>query len=293
MNFYVLEIRLNDSNMSTSICISSSTSTSTNYEQPIKKTIHFEKESKKKIQQPNTKLNYKENFTSGKPLQNINNTLQRIKNKKQLLVKEITAGTSIKTGPDVKKMKTISTISKNVSIPKRCCAGDDDDLQEEIPVSYAQLPDSFYNSQLDMLKEQVSKKKIECLDSKSHLSINENLMSYINILLKMSPSDIDNLSISSCSSVKLEESILQCSEKDTQYYRKMLNCISKCLNSDISDINQDTAFNSPKNINLLNRLQQLTDYYLEKTHEMKNICNEPSQILNEKIYNTDTNIIKE
>jgi len=288
---YVLEIRLNDSNTSTSICISSSTSTSTNYEQPTKKTIHFENESKKKIKQPNIKLNYKEKFTSGKPLQNINNTLQRIKNKKQLLVKEITAGTGVKTGADVKKMKTISTISKNASIPKRCCAGDD--LREEIPVNYAQLPDLFYNGQLDMLKEQVSKKKFECLDSKSNLSINENLMEYINILLKMSPSDVDNLSISSCSSVKLEESILQCSEKDTQYYCKMLNCISKCLNSDISDINQDTVFNSPKNINLLNRFQQLTDYYLEKTHEMKNICNEPSQNLNEKNYNTDTNAIKE
>ncbi|CAH1738843.1 unnamed protein product [Aphis gossypii] len=286
----ITEIRLNDSNTSTSICISSSTSTSTNYEQPIKKTIHFENISKKKIQQPNTKMNYKERFSSGKPLQNINNTLQRIKNKKQLLVKEITAGTSVKTGADVKKMKTISTISKNTSIPKRCCAGDN--LREEIPVNYAQLPDSFYNSQLDMLKEQLSKKKIECLDSKNHLSINENLMGYINILLKMSPSDVDNLSISSCSSVKLEESILQCSEKDTQYYCKMLNCISKCLNLDISDINQDTVFNSPQNINLLNRLQQLTDYYLEKTHEMKNICNESSQILNEKDYNNDTNTIK-
>lgn len=287
----ITEIRLNDSNTSTSICISSSTSTSTNYEQPTKKTIHFENESKKKIQQPNTKLNYKEKFTSGKPLQNINNTLQRIKNKKQLLVKEITAGTSVKTGADIKKMKKISTISKNASIPKRCYAGDD--LREEIPVNYAQLPDSFYNGQLDMLKEEVSKKKFECLDSKSNLSINENLMEYINILLKMSPSDVDNLSISSCSSVKLEESILQCSEKDTQYYCKMLNCISKCLNSDISDINQDTVFNSPKNINLLNRLQQLTDYYLEKTNEMKNICNEPSQNLIEKNYNTDTNTIKE
>jgi len=291
LDFYFLEIRLNDSNTSTSICISSSTSTSTNYEQPTKKTIHFENKSKEKIQQPNTKLNYKEKFTSGKPLQNINNTLQRIKNKKQLLVKEITAGTSERIGADVKKMKTISTISKNASIPKRCCA--DNNLQEEIPMNYAQLPDSFYNSQLDMIKEQVSKKKFECLDSKSHLSINENLMAYINILLKMSPSDVDNLSISSCSSVKLEESILQSSEKDTQYYCKMLNCISKCLNSDISDINQDTVFNSPKNINLLNRLQQLTDYYLEKTHEMKNICNESSQLLNEKIYNTDTNTIKE
>ncbi|XP_026804499.1 uncharacterized protein LOC113548045 [Rhopalosiphum maidis] len=286
----ITEIKLNDSNTSTSICISSSTSTRS-YEQPTKKIIHFEKESKKKIQQPNTKLNYKEKFTSGKPLQSINNTLQRIKKKKQLLAKEITAGSSVNTGAEIKKKKTVS---KSSPLHKRCCAGDN--LRKEIPVNYAQLPDSFYNDQLDILKEQISKKNLKCLNPKSHPSINENLMSYINALLKMSPSDVDNLSISSCSSVKLEESILQHSEKDTEYYCKMLNCISKCLNLDISDINQDTVFSSPKNINLLNRLQQLTNYYVEKTHEMKNICDEPSQILNDKLnektLETDANTSK-
>ncbi|XP_025206992.1 kinesin-related protein 8-like [Melanaphis sacchari] len=290
----ITEIRLNESSTSTSICISSSTSTSTNYEQPTNKTIRFEKENKKKNQQPSNKLNHKEKMSSGKPLQNINNTLQRIKNKKQLLVKEITAGTSVKSSDaDIKKMKTVPTSFKSSPILKRCCAGGNS--HKEIPVNYAQLPDSFYDNQLDILKEQVSKKKIKSLDFKSHVSINSNLMTYINTLLKMSPSDVDNLSISSCSSVKLEDSILQHSERD--FYCKMLNCISKCLNSDISDINQDTEFTSPKNIKLLNRLQQLTDYYLEKTHEMKNICNESSQILsdtlNAKTHKTDSDTIKE
>jgi len=242
--------------------------------------------------QPSTKLNYKEKLTSGKPLQNINNIMQRIKNKKQLLVKEI--GTTESAGAN-NQFKTVSLIPKTSHIPKCCCAGNS--LQKEIPVNYAKLPDSFYNDQLDTLKKQISKKQFEVLDSKNNKSINEDLMAYINTLLKMSPSDVDNLSISSCSSVKVEESVLQHSEKDTQYYCKMLNCISKCLNTNISDINQDTVFDSPKNINVLNKLQQLTNYYLEKTHEMKNICDETPQVindeLNEKSYKTNANTNKE
>ncbi|XP_060878246.1 uncharacterized protein LOC132950721 isoform X1 [Metopolophium dirhodum] len=309
------EIRLDESNASTSICISSSTSTSINYEQPPKKTIHFEKEckkknltstkyeqaskktinfekeSKKKIIQPSTKLNYKEKFASGKPLQNINNIMQRIKNKKQLLVKEISSGTSGNTGANIKQFKTVPSIPKILPIPKNCCAGNS--LREEIPVNYAKLPDSFYNGQLDTLKKQISKKQFKVLNSKNNKSINEDLMAHINTLLKMSPSDVDNLSTSSSSSVKFEESVLQHSEKDTQYYCKMLNCISKCLNADISDINRDTVFDSPKNINLLNKLQQLTNYYLEKTHEMKKICDETPQVLNDECYKTNANTNKE
>ncbi|XP_016658490.1 uncharacterized protein LOC100569803 isoform X2 [Acyrthosiphon pisum] len=315
----ITEIRLDESNASTSISISSSTSTSINYEQPSKKTIsfekeskkknltstkyeqpskktiHFEKESKKKIIQPSTKLSYKEKFASGKPLQNINNIMQRIKNKKQLLVKEISAGTSRNTGANIKQFRTVPSIPKILPISKKCCPGYS--LQEEIPENYAKLPDSFYNDQLDSLKKQISKKRFKVLDFKNNKSINEDLMAHINTLLKMSPSDVDNLSTSSCSSVKFEESILQHPEKDTQYYCKMLNCISKCLNADISDINQDTVFDSPKNINLLNKLQQLTNYYLEKTHEMKNICDETPQVLNDEIndepYKTKANTNKE
>ncbi|KAL5239679.1 hypothetical protein ACI65C_007089 [Semiaphis heraclei] len=262
----------------------------TNYEQPSKKNIHFDKGCRKKIIQPSVKLNYKEKFTSGKPLQNINNIMQRIKNKKQLLVKELSTGTSGNTGADIKKMNTVPSIPSTVPMPKRCYAGNG--LREENLVSYAQLPDSFYKGQLDTLKEQISQKQFKVLDPKNNESINEDLMAYINTLLKMSPSDVDNLSISSCSSIPFEESVLQHSEKDTQYYCKMLKCISKCLNTDISDLNQ-TVFESPKNINLLNKLQQLTNYYLEKTNEMKNICDETPQIVNEKSFETNANSIKE
>lgn len=335
----ITEIRLDESNTSTSICISSSTSTSTNYEQPSRKTIHFEKECKKKkltntnyeqpskknihfqkeckkkkltntnyeqpskknihfekepkkmIIQPSTKLNYKEKFASGKPLQNINNIMQRIKNKKQLLVNEISTGNHGNTGVDNKKLKAVSSsIPKTLPLPERHCSGDR--LREEIPVNYAQLPDSFYNGQLDTLKEHISKKQFKVLDTEVNKSINEDLIAYINTLLKMSPSDVDNLSISSCSSIQFEENVLQHSEKDTQYYCKMLKCISKCLNTDISDINE-TVFDSPKNINLLNKLEQLTNYYLEKTHEMKNICDETPQIVNKKSSENNTSTIKE
>jgi len=216
--------------------------------------------------------------------------MQRIKNKKQLLVEEISTGTSGNTGTDIKQLKTVPSISTTVPMPKKCCSSGR--LREEIPVNYAKLPDSFYNGHLDTLKEQLSQKHLKVLDSKNNESINEDLMAYINTLLKMSPSDVENLSTSSCSSIKFEESVLQDSEKDTQYYCKMLKCISKCLNTDVSDINQ-TVFESPKNINLLNKLQQLTNYYLEKTHEMKNICDETPQIVNEKSYETNVNSIKE
>ncbi|XP_015373160.1 PREDICTED: putative leucine-rich repeat-containing protein DDB_G0290503, partial [Diuraphis noxia] len=262
----------------------------TYYEQPSKKNINFDKGCKKKIIQPSAKLNYKEKFNSGKPLQNINNIMQRIKNKKQLLVKELSAGTTRNTDADLKKLKTIPSIPATVPMSKKCYTNDR--LRMENPVNYAKLPDSFYNSQLNTLKAQISQKQIKVFDQKNNESINEDLMAHINTLLKMSPSDVDNLSVSSCSSIKLEESVLQHSEKDNEHYCKMLKCISKCLNTDISDINQ-TVFESPKNINLLNKLQQLSNYYLEKTKEIKNICDETLQIANEKSYETDANSIKE
>lgn len=215
------------------------------------------------------------------PLRNINNMLNRIKNKKQLLTKEI----SDDTKSDIKKSKIISKTSSN-----RCAAGND--LCKESLTNYAKLPDSFYNCQLKMLKDQFSKKKFKLNDSKNTESINLNLMKYINMLLKMTPSDVDNLSISSCSSVKLEESSLHHSKQNEnlQYYNEMLNCISKCLNIDTSDTSRDTIFDSPKNINLLNKFQELTNYYSEKTHEMKNICDESLQVLNEQANITDTEV---
>lgn len=251
----------------------------------------------KKNNQPSSKLNDKKKFAAEKPLQNINNILHRIKNKKQLLAKEITTDTTVKTGADIKKLKKVSLIPKtSPPVTIRCHAGND--LRKETPVNYAKLPDSFYNVQLDTLKEHISNEKMKFVDSKCNSSINEDLLTYINTLLKMTPSDVNNLSTSSFSSDNLEKSIIQDSEKDIQYYYKMLNCISKCLNADISDLSHVTMFDSPKNINLLNRLQQLTNYYSEKTNEIKHICDGTRQIivndkLNEQNTETDDSVIKE
>lgn len=198
-----------------------------------------------------------------------------------MLVKEISAGS--------KKVKTESLIPKISPIKKECKLNND--LHKVSPANYAMLPDSFYDCELDSLKKQILKNKTKLNDIKCHKSINTDLMQYINTLLKMTPSDIDNLSISSCSSIKHEESILHYSTKNIQYYSDILNCISKCLNADNSDLSQDTMFDSPKNINLLNRLQQLTNYYLDKTHEMKNICAESPS--NDQNTETETTIFKE
>ncbi|VVC24880.1 Hypothetical protein CINCED_3A003432 [Cinara cedri] len=399
------EKRFDESNSSSSLYISSSLSSISNkhhVESIMKKTIHFKNEVDKKInEQSSSKLKYNKKLSPEKPLRNINNIIQRIKSKKQLLAKEIasqskTLSSVAKTSPlpkrcadsnvlhkeksinctEPSKLKSIRSISKtsplpkrraagnvlckeksincteptklksirsipktsplpkrraagNVlckeksincieptklksirSIPKRCPANNDlfkessincinvtekntktsplakrcasgNDFRKESPKYYAKLPDSFYNNQLQSLKEQISKNKLNPIDSKCSTSLNMNLMDYINLLLKMTPSDIENLSVSSCSSIKLEESILQHSKTSTQYNSELLNCISKCLNSDISELSQDIEFDSPKSINLLNKLQELTNYYLEKTHDMKNICNEPPHNLNE------------
>lgn len=250
----------------------------------IKKTISLktiENEKKKNALQSSCELNYKKKLSAEKPLKNINNTVQRIKKKKQLLKKEISAGS---------KNEIESPKSKMSPIHNRRKAGND--LLKVSPIKYALPPDSFYD-QLDVLKKQFSKKTSKLNNLKSNTSINKDLIQYINTLLKMTPSDIDNLSISSCSSIKLEESILQCSLKNEQYYSEILNCISKCLNADISDLSQETMFDSPKNINLLNRLQNLTNYYLDKTREMKNICNESSPIENNVNTKTETEIVNE
>jgi hypothetical protein len=196
--------------------------------------------------------------------------------KKQMLLKEI----STDARPNIKKLNIVSSTSKLSPLHKRCSAGND--IPKESSTMYAELPDSFYSSQLETLKEQILDVKSKPCDTKLNTSLNIDLMKYINLLLKMTPLEVDNLSISSCSSISLEESILQ-SKHNMQYYSEMLNCISKCLNADISDINEDIMLNSPENVNLINRLQGLTNYYQEKILEMKNICDESTQTLNDKV----------
>lgn len=266
--------------------VSSSSTTSTQYKQPvcvksINKTVHFEKQlNENNTIQSSKKLSINKKSATERPLKNINNTLQRIRQKKQLLVKEISSNKI----SDTKKLKEISSNNQISTTSKKYVAKPaNNDIRQESPTNYAKLPDSFYNSRLETLKKYITKNKSKTNDSKYNESINEDLMKYINVLLKMTPSDIDNLSISSCSSVKMEESILEHSKNNTQYYYEILNCISKCLNLDMSDISQDTMFDSPKNINFLNRLQNISNYYLEKMHEMKSICDESPHISNNKL----------
>lgn len=230
-----------------------------------------------------SKLNCNSKSKTDKPLRNLNNMVNRITNKKQLLKREISG----ETKSDIKKTKL------NPKTSKRCMAGNDS-LWKESPINYAKLPDSFYNCQLKMLNEQFSNKNIKLNDYKNPKSINLDLIKYINMLLKMTPSDIDNLSISSCSSIKLEDSILYQSKQNEnlQYYNEILNCISKCLNMDTSDISKDTMFDSPKNINLLNKLQELINSYSEKSHKIKNICDESLQVLNKQINVTNETEVK-
>jgi len=258
--------------------VSSSSSTSTQCKQSavpgksINKTVWFEnKLNQNNVIQSNQKLNLNKKTTTERPFKNIHNTLQRIRQKKQLLTKEI----SVNKKPDFKKLKEVPSNPKTpITSKKGVFIPSGNDIRQENSTSYAKLPDSFYNSLLETLK------KMKTNDAKCNKPVNINLMEYINVLLKMTPSDIDNLSISSCSSVRIEESICQHSKNNKQYYSEILNCISKCLNSDISDISQDAILDSPKNINLLNRLQDISKYYLEKTHEIKNICDESPQISN-------------
>lgn len=207
--------------------------------------------------------------------------MQRIKQKKLLLAKEISGDRKV----NIKKSKVVFSNPKISPIAKKYTASDK--LRQESPANYANLPDSFYISQLRALKEHISKQKSK-LDCSKNAIINDDLSKYINMLLKMTPSEVDDLSVSSCSSVKLEESILQYSKKNTQYYSEMLNCISKCLNADISDISQDMMLDSPNYLNFLSRLQELTQFRLEKTHEMTNICNETSVVMNDNKQITET-----
>jgi len=275
----ILGEKINKSNSSSTIYITSSESTDIDYvshNKPIKKTICVEN-TEFKSQNSTSKFIGTKKFTPERPLKNINNTLQRIKNKKQLLAKEI----SVDRITDVKKSNAVSSFPKTSFHRDRCAAHND--LYQESPLVYAKLPDSFYSSQIETIEKQISKKNIK----KCNSLINVDLMRYINVLLKMTPSDIDNLSTSSCSSVKLEESLLEHSKHNTQFYNELLNCIAKCFNADFSDISQDTSFESPKNINIINRLQELTKYYSQKTHEMRNICDESSQILKEQTIKTE------
>lgn len=155
------------------------------------------------------------------------------------------------------------------------------DTYKESPkenVNYIGLPDSFYNNTIKLLEEYVKNKKQKSKSNNNNTWINMELMRYICNLLKMSPNEIDNLSVSSNSSIQLEQSILEISKANLEYHKDILNYISNCFDGNVCDINRDQAFSSPQYIGLLDKLYKLADYYTEKAQEMRNICLESPRV---------------
>ncbi|XP_050421084.1 putative autophagy-related protein 11 [Adelges cooleyi] len=198
------------------------------------------------------------------PLKNINNIIERVNQKKRSLANELSA--NIKKTENLTNTKQIPMINRT--------KGSDDLKRKCNTVSFANLPQSNYDSQLE-----ASKNKSKWSGLKCDNSVNVELMRLISSLLKMSPIDIHNLSVSmsSDSSIRTEASVAQDSNDSLQYYNDLLNTISECLNTELSDISQDTALYSPININTLNRLQKISEYYLEKTEQIRSICEETPQ----------------
>jgi len=165
------------------------------------------------------------------------------------------------------------------------------DNPKEDPNHYVGLPDSFYNSTLKVLEDYVKiKKQKKSKSNNNNTWINIELMRYICSLLKMSPNEIDNLSMSSNSSTQLEQSILEISLTNLEYHKDILNYMSKCLDSNVcSDVNRDQTISSPQYIGLLDKLYKLADYYTEKAHEMRNICLESPRV---EINNLDADTVE-
>ncbi|CAH1738842.1 unnamed protein product [Aphis gossypii] len=196
-----------------------------------------------------------------RPLENINEMLNWIKKKKRRLFEEIYTNQA-----SISDLKSVNSKSDTIR-----------DLSKE-SINYVGLPNSFYNSTLKVLEEYVRDKKQKKSKSNNNNWINIELMRYICNLLKMSPSEVDNLSVSSNSGIQLEQSILEISKANLEYHKDILNYISKCLDTNLSDISQDQALSSPQYIGLLDKLYKLADYYTEKAQEMRNICLESPRV---------------
>lgn len=168
------------------------------------------------------------------------------------------------------------------------------DFPKETLNNYVGLPDSFYNTTLRILEEYVKNKKQKKSKSNNNNTwINMELMRYICNLLKMSPNEIDNLSVSSNSSAQLEQSILEISKANLEYHKDILNYISKCLESNFSEINRDHSLSSPQYIGLLDKLHKLADYYTEKAQEMRSICLESPKVEINNSSNADATEVAE
>lgn len=207
------------------------------------------------------------------PLENINEMLNWIKRKKHLLFDEFYMNQIPLC--DIQSMNSNSDLLICQECPK------------ENPINYVGLPDSFYNSTLKVLEEYVrNKKQQKSKSNNKNTWINLDLMRYICNLLNMSPNEIDNLSVSSNSTFRLEQSILELSKANLEYHKDILNCMSKGFDSNLCDINQEQTFGSPHYIDLLDKLYQLADYYTEKAQELRNICMESPKIDTDN-YDTD------
>lgn len=209
------------------------------------------------------------------PLENINEMLNWIKKKKRLLCDEIY--TNQVPISDIQSMNSKSDVYR-------------DSLKEH---NYVGLPDSFYNSTMKVLEEYVrNKKQTKSKSNNNNNWINMELIRYISNLLKMSPKEIDNLSMSTNSSIQIvEQSILEMSKSNLEHHKDILNYISQYMDSNLSDTNLDQAFfNSPQYIGLLDKLYRLADYYAEKAHEMRTICLESPRVM---INNLDTDAIEQ
>lgn len=157
--------------------------------------------------------------------------------------------------------------------------------------SYMGLPDSFYNSTLKVLQEYVRNKKQKTSKSNNNNTrFNMELMKYICNLSKMMPNEIGNLSVSSNSSVQLEQSILEITMANLEYHKDILNYISRCWDGNLCDINRDQTLCSPQYIGLLDKLYKLADYYSEKAQEMRNICLESPKV---EINNLDVDAVEQ
>lgn len=191
-----------------------------------------------------------------RPLENITEMLDWIKKKKKLLFNEFYTNQASISG--------IPTMNNQSDTFK--------DLPKE-KFSYVELPDSFYNSTLKVLEDYVrNKKQMKSKSNNNNIWINKELMRYICKLLKMLPNEVDNLSVSSNSNIQIEQSILEISKSNLEYHKDILDYISKCLDSNLCDINQDQTLSSPQYIGLLDKLYKLADYYTEKAQEIRNIC---------------------
>lgn len=210
------------------------------------------------------------------PLENINEMLCWIKKKKRLLFDEF--HTNQASISDIQSMNNKSDTIRDSPI--------------ENSNNYVGLPESFYNSTLKVLEEYVkNKKQNKSKSNNNNTWINMELMKYISNLLKMAPNEIDNLSVSSISSIQfVEQSILEISKANLEYHSDILNYISKCLDSNLCDINLDQVFNSSQYIGLLDKLYKLADYYAEKAQEMRKICLESPRV---EINNMDTNAVEQ